>query len=294
MPLFRRPDGDLVRGESPVRRLMPYLMRGRNESAVYHDTVFRIGAARVWLRAYNRSHVGRATLFHLLAYSCAVALQARPRLNRFVSGGRIYQRRGVSLSFVVKKEVSDEGPDVTVKITVPPGETFPSFSARLARMIDEAREIERAVDREVGLVMRLPGPLVRLAVGLARALDHWNLLPWFMMRDDPMYASLFLANLGSMGISDVFHHLYEYGTVSIFGAMSAPRRALLVVEGRQVLEDTLPVRWTFDERIDDAYSCARSLALVQEVLEAPEAHLGPPQGEPAWRRAPAGPPLQVG
>ncbi len=284
MPIFRRPDGDLVRGESAVRRLMPYLMRGRNESAVYQDTVLRIAGARAWLRAYNRSHEQRATMFHLLAYACAVALEVRPRLNRFVAGGRLYQRRGVSISFVAKKEFTDEGAGATVKVTATPDDTFPAFSARIARLVDEARETERAVDREVGLVMLLPGPLIRLAVWLVRALDHWNLLPWFMMKNDPMYSSLFLANMGSMGVSDVYHHLYEYGTVSIFGAMSAPRRTTIAVDGHMVVEETLDVRWTFDERIDDAFSCAHSLAVVQDILEAPARHLGPPEGEPIWRR----------
>ena len=37
MPLFRRPDGDLVRDLPPVRAIVPYLMRRRNESAVYHE-----------------------------------------------------------------------------------------------------------------------------------------------------------------------------------------------------------------------------------------------------------------
>jgi hypothetical protein len=285
MPLFRRPDGDLVRGESAVRRIMPYLMRGRNESAVYHETVFRIGAARAWLRAYNRSHANRATLFDLLAYACAVALEVRPRLNRFVSGGRLYQRRGVSLSFVAKKEFTDEGAGATVKLTAASGERLEAFVTRVAAHVAAARETERAVDREVSLVMRLPGPLVRLGVALVRLLDHWNLLPWFMMEHDPMYASLFLANLGSVGVSDVFHHLYEYGTVSIFAAMSSPRRAAIVVDGELSVEDVLEVRWTFDERIDDAFSCARSLAVVQEILESPERLLGRPDGEAAWQPA---------
>ena len=285
MPIFRRPDGDLVKGESPVRRIMPYLMPGRNESAVFHDTVFRFAAARSWLKAYTRTHSQRATTFHLLAYACAVALEARPRLNRFVSGGRLYQRREVSISFVAKKEFTDEGAGATVKIVRTAGESFPAFSARLSRLVDEARETERAVDREVGLVMWLPGPIIRLALALVRTLDRLNLLPGFMMRNDPMYGSLFLANLGSLGVSDVYHHLYEYGTVSIFGAMSSPRRHNLVVGGRAVVEDALDVRWTFDERIDDAFSCARSLALVKEILETPVRHLGPPEGEPTWRAA---------
>ena len=290
MPLFSRPDGDLVRGEAPVRRIMPYLMRGRNESCVYQESLYRIAATRVWLKAYNRTHHPRATLFHLVAYATAVALEARPRLNRFVSGGRIYQRRGVSVSFVAKREFTDDGSDVTVKLACPRGESFADFSRSLSTQVDEARDSDCAVDKEVGLIMRLPGPLVRALVAFARKLDHWNLFPAFMIRDDPMYASLFLANLGSVGVSDVFHHLYEYGTVSIFGAVSAPRRAAFTGRSGVTSEEALSVRWTFDERIDDAFSCARSLALVQKILEDPARWLGPPEGNPAWSGADLGAP----
>ena len=289
MPLFRRPDGDLVRGEAPVRRIMPYLMRGRNESCVYQESVYRVSEARAWLKAYNRSHHPRATLFHLVAYAVAVALQERPRLNRFVSGGRIYQRRGVSLSFVVKTAFRDDGPGATVKLAAPPGETFQAWSARISAEVDEARDTVRPVDREVALIMRLPGFLVRGLVAFARGLDHWNLFPAFMIRDDPMYASIFLANLGSVGVSDVYHHLYEYGTTSIFGAVSAPRARVFPGREGAVVEPGLSVRWTFDERIDDAFSCARSLALVQRILEDPGRWLGAPEGAPAWMGEPAPP-----
>lgn len=289
MPLFRRSDGDLVLGEAPVRRIMPYLMRGRNESCVYQESVYRVTAARTWLKAYNRAHHPRATLFHLVAYAVAVALQERPRLNRFVSGGRIYQRRGVSLSFVVKTAFTDGGPGATVKLQAPPGETFQAWSARLSSEVDEARDTVRPVDREVALVMRLPGFLVRGLVAFARWLDHWNLFPDFMTRGDPMYASIFLANLGSVGVSDVYHHLYEYGTTSIFGAVSSPSSRVFPGREGAVVEPGLSVRWTFDERIDDAFSCARSLALVQKILEDPHRWLGPPEETPAWTGNPASP-----
>jgi pyruvate/2-oxoglutarate dehydrogenase complex dihydrolipoamide acyltransferase (E2) component len=289
MPLFRRPDGDLARGELPMRRIMPYLMRGRNESIVFQETVYRVAPARAWLRAYNRSHPRRATLFHLLAYACAQALHARPRLNRFVSGGRIYQRRGVQVAFVAKKEFTDDGDEATVKLESNEREPFGEFSARLSGLVDEARDTRRAVDREVGLIMALPGPVVSALMRLVRWLDRWNLFPGFMIRTDPMYSSLFLANLGSVGVSDAFHHLYEYGTVSIFGAVSAVRRAAFVDRDRVVVDDALSVRWTLDERIDDAFSAARSLRLVQHVMEDPARWLGAPEGNPVYVGSPVEP-----
>jgi hypothetical protein len=288
MPLFRRSDGDLVRGEGPVRLIMPYLMQRRNESCVYQQTLYRVGPARAWLRAYNRAHRGQpATLFHLIAYGCAVALHEKPRLNRFVAGNRIWQRRGVSIAFLAKVDFDENAPDVTVKLDAGRGATFPAFSRQVSGLVAGAREAGRKVDKEVALVMRLPGPLVTALVALARWLDHWHLYPRFMTEHDPMYSSLFLANLGSVGVSDAWHHLFEYGTCSIFGAISAVRRH--VVAGRDGVEsvEALDVRWTFDERIDDAYSAAKALAIAQQIVEDPANHLGPPEGEPGWRWPPA-------
>jgi hypothetical protein len=278
MPLFRRPDGDLCRDVAPVRRIMPYLMRGRNESAVYYEAVYDVGPARRWLKAYNRGHADRATLFHLLLYACTVALHARPGLNRFVSGGRLYQHREVSVSFAAKTQMRDEAPFTTVKLVFPRDETFPGAVRRIAAAVEEGRRgPARSVDREVALAVRLPHLLIRLAVGLARLLDRWNLLPGFMIRNDPMYASLFLANLGSVGLSDTFHHLYEYGTVSIFGVMSAPRLTVRADRGGTTVYEGLQMRWTLDERINDGYYCAASLRIAQQILEDPERFLGSPE-----------------
>jgi len=282
MPIFNRHDGDAVRHATPMRRIMPYLMRGRNESIVLHDSVFRIEQTRTWLKAYNRTHAERATLFHLLAYAVAQTLHARPELNRFVSGGRLYQRRGVQVSFVVKQEMKDTGASTTVKLDVAEGEPFREYVGRLASTIGEAQETERAVDRETALIMRLPGPVVRALVALARWLDHWNLFPRFMTASDPMFASLFLANLGSVGVSDAYHHLFEYGTVSIFGAVSAPSRMAFVEGDAVVVRPGLRVRWSFDERVNDAFYAAKSLDMIRRIVESPHTQLGAPEGAPRF------------
>jgi hypothetical protein len=284
MPLFRRHDGDLVRGETPMRRVMPYLMRRRNESIVYNDAVYQITRTREWLKAYNRTHGEHATLFHLLSYAAAQTLHARPALNRFVAGNRVYQRRGVQVSFVVKKDMQDDGPSTTVKISAAPGESFSTYASRLASAVHEAQTTERQVDKETGLIMLLPGFLVRALVGFARWLDHWHIFPRFMTENDPMFASVFFANLGSVGVSDVYHHLFEYGTVSIFGAVSAPTRMPFVEGDAVVPRAGVRVRWSFDERIHDAFYCAKSLELVRKIVESPTEYIGEAAGDPAFRR----------
>jgi hypothetical protein len=49
VPLFRRSDGDLVRDLPPVRRIMPHIMRGRNESIDENGSIdARDGVEACW------------------------------------------------------------------------------------------------------------------------------------------------------------------------------------------------------------------------------------------------------
>lgn len=252
---------------------MPFLMRGRNESFILHDMVLDVSKTMPWLDRYNagRPEAERATLFHLFLWSCARALHARPGLNRFVAGGRIYQRHDVSIAFAAKRAMNDDAPFVTVKLVFPRDEPLDACVERIRSFIREGRSgTARPVDREVNLATRLPGPVLRAGVGLIRKLDELNLMPKAMIDTDPMYASLFVANIGSVGIDDVAHHLYEYGTCSLFGVVGRVKKTIFIGDDDQpVVRDGVKVRWTFDERINDGLYCASSLALARQVIESP-------------------------
>lgn len=273
MPLFSRPDGTIVRGQSPVRTIMPFLMKGRNESIILHDMVLDVSRTLPWLQRYNadKTEEERATLFHLFLWSCARALHDRPGLNRFVSGGRIYQRNEVSIAFAAKRAMRDDAPIVTVKLVFPKDEPLEACVLRIRSFIREGRTGKpRTVDREVNLATKLPGPVLRAGVGLLQKLDSLNLMPKQMIDSDPMYASLFVANIGSVGIDDVAHHLYEYGTCSLFGVVGQVKKTVFVGEGDQpVVHDGVKVRWSFDERINDGFYCASSLAFARKTIENP-------------------------
>jgi hypothetical protein len=276
MPLFRRADGDLVRKETPVRAFLPYMMLGRNESIIYHEAHYDISRTRAFLRAFNHQHEREqpATLFHLFLWSCAQALADRPGLNRFVSGGRLYQRKGMFISFAAKKEMDDDAPLVTVKLEFFKGEPFADCVKRIVSSIGSSRGGEaQRVDKELALALMLPGPLLRLVMSLIRFLDRVNLLPGWYIRPDPMYTSMFVANLGSVGLDRTSHHLYEYGTAAMFAALGAPRKQLCPDRaGTPVVRDILEVRWSLDERVNDGLYCARGLAHMKKIFENPEAH----------------------
>jgi hypothetical protein len=280
MAPFFRSDGDRVKGLSPERRFMPFMMPTRNESLVYHEQQYDIGKTRRWLRDFNRASPPQtATMFHLFLWACGQGLNHYPSLNRFVLGRRIYQRRGVQVSFAAKKEFSATAPLVTVKKPFENNEPFASAVKDMSDRIGEGRSgKERQVDKELRLALLLPGVILRFFFWCLRGLDKINLMPRSMIESDPMYASLFVANLGSVGLDNTFHHLYEYGTVSIFAVMGTQKKALVLGrDGTPEVCDVLQIRFTLDERIIDGMYAGEGLQLVKKIMEDPERYIGKPE-----------------
>src|SRR4051812_35327228 len=178
MPLFSRADGTLVPGLSPVRYIMPFLMRGRNESAVLHEARFDLSRTHGWLQRWSAANGRKATLFHLMLWAVARTLHERPGLNRFVSGGRLYQRSGVFLSFAAKAAWADDAPIVTIKLEFPEDDTFAACVDRVAQAVGGAKApapgvaVEKrkasTVDKELRLAMALPAFLLRGLMALLR------------------------------------------------------------------------------------------------------------------------------
>lgn len=266
----RRRDGTPARNVSPERKLMPLLMRSRAESVVFAEEELDLRATLPWLQA-RRDEGQPLTLFHVVLWALGQTLHARPGLNRFVAGGRLYERNGVHLSFSAKRQRDDSGHVATVKLEASRGESVQKMSERVRAMLEPVRgDVERPIDREVSLVSRLPPWLLGPSVRAVRALDSVNLLPARFIAGDPLYASAFVAHLGSVGVRRAYHHLYEYGTVSVFVVLGAVHERLRVDEAGVVTSGPCAaLTFAFDERVHDGLYAARSLSHLRSLLERP-------------------------
>lgn len=272
--LFTRPDGTRLRDLDPMRRMLPMLMPTRNEAAVYYEQIVDATGLTAFLERWNRpaSDVRpRLTPLHLVVASLGRVLAARPALDRFVAGGRLWQRKVPSVAFAAKREFADHAPLKTVKLPVVPGETLTATAQRIRDAVGTSRSRDdRPVDKELSLLGRMPDAVLAPIVRLARGLDRWNLLPAALIDDDPLFSSVFVANLGSLGLDRAYHHLYEHGTVSLFCVIGTLEpRPLVDAAGNAVVRPTLRLRFSLDERICDGFYAAQSLELLRADLEDP-------------------------
>lgn len=244
---------------------MPYLMPGRNESAVYLRVAARLEKAEDYIRERNLAakegaSPRRLSLFSVVLAAAARTLHEKPELNRFVRRRVLYQRDGVSMTFFVRKGPHDV--ERAVKLSVGRDQRLSAISDEVHGAMEAAKGSTLSPDEdEMRIFHSIPGGKA-IATGLFRALDALNIAPRGMLKADPLYTSAFVANLGSIGLDAPYHHLYEWGTGGIFIAIG---RAFRDERGDKRLDMAI----TLDERVSSAISYARAVSAFRHYVENP-------------------------
>lgn len=288
--LFRdRPDGRRIRIKHALNAVMPYMMRGRNESAIYYEKDIDIEAALQHVRGKNAGHAENASLktgtarddkdrYSLFSLVMAVAVRTialRPELNRFIHGRALYQRNQIAISFIVKQKMTEEAPEGSAKVFFDPQDNLETVNKKVNEAVAYVRSMGEGGDGEriAKLAHAIPGGKA-LIIGLYRFLDRINLAPLALLNTDPLYASAYFANLGSIGLDTPYHHLYEWGNASLFIVMGkiqqkdTPRGG--TQRGTSQRRHFINFKATLDERISDGLYFARSASIFARLMARPE------------------------
>ena len=104
--------------------------------------------------------------------------------------------------------------------------------------------IQTDAEATTGVVHRHP-----LAGGLDRKFDAPG-RPGFLRGIDPMRCSAYVANLGSVGLGAAYHHLFEWGTCSLFVTIGQIKPTVVVgADGNPAVRRTMELKIALDERI---------------------------------------------
>ena len=269
---YRRSDGTLVKDtRDPIGDIMPYIMRGRNESAVYYSKSYCVENIQDYIREQRKLGT-RITVFNVISAACLHTFMRRPHLNRFVAGRRLYQHNTLDLLYVVKTSMTDDGIDSVARVRFDGDDTLTDVKDKMAESIDEIKGTTgKEDDRFIGMITKLPRFLKRFIVWAARVLDFHGMMPKSLMELIPLYSSIFISHMGSIGGDAMFHHLYEFGTTSMFCTIGKiylkPYRD---VHTREIVwKKTIDLNITLDERICDGFYFIKSLELFDSFIDNP-------------------------
>lgn len=284
MRLFQREkrcyDGYLVKKLDPIVFMMPYVMPRRTDSEVKAELRIDLEKVEKFIQEQKKENIKDLTLYHIVFATLVRAASVTPEINRFIAGNRIYQRKHVRISMVVKKELSIAGKESTIFPTFEATDTLKEIVDKIKNKTDEAFLDKKAdsndFDRLMGILYSIPPFILRGAIGFLRLLDRHGYLPKFLVNLQPFHSGFFISNVGSIGLPVIYHHLYEFGTTSCFVTIGK-KETVNILNSSGVVERKryLPLKFVLDGRICDGYTYSCAFRTIKKCFDNPECLLEP-------------------
>jgi len=272
-----RRDGWKLRNVDALFLVIPYIMRTRLDSQNLFEAEIDIEPIEEFIRKYKKD-IPDLSIMHVVMAAAVRLFSQRPHLNRFVVWNKIYAHNSISFSLAVKRELSDTGEETMIKPEFEPEDTIYDVVKKVNALVVESSNNSNDVDAVAKIFGYFPPFIIRIAVKIIYGLDYIGILPKVIENVSPWHSSMFITNLGSIGIDAIYHHLYEFGTCSQFVAMGKKRRKKTFDEnGEEKTVKTLQLKFVNDERICDGYYYAASMRYFKKILANPEVLLTPPK-----------------
>ena len=269
-----RSDAVWLKDIPAMNRIMAPLMPNRADNEAYISVDIDMRPLKAYLEKLNEGRIeDKYTVFHIISAAIGKAFVLRPRMNRFICNNKMYLRNDITVAFTVKKKFSDRSEEALAFFKYDPKETLESYHEKIMKIIHSTKS-NTEKDTSTGamdIVCKLPQWLIVAIVKFVLWLDKHGWAPKALIGSDPNHASIFLSNLGSIGLPGGYHHLVNWGTNSCFIVVGKIyTKAEYDKEGNVDVHEVVPLGITLDERIADGYYYSGTVALVKELLEHPQ------------------------
>ena len=277
-----RIDGRRVRTLSPMAQITSYFQVERNSCSNLFEESFEITHVERYIRQKRREGYIDFGITHVLLAAYVRGIAKYPQLNRFISGQKVYSRgEDIQYCMVVKKEMTVDAPDTSIKVHLTPRDTAIDVYNKLNAAVESVKatqELDSSLDNLIMYFTLIPSVFMKFFVWLLKLLDYFGLLPRFLLELSPFHGSLFFTSMGSLGIRPIYHHLYDFGNLPLFGAFGLKRKAYEVQEdGSVVQRKYVDIKFVMDERIADGFYYATFFKYYRRLMAHPEILDNPPE-----------------
>ena len=274
-----RYDGWRVRKVGALFSVVPFILPTRVDSEVFYEVKVPIEAVEAFIRTHKNEIPG-LSIMHVVVAALVRLVSQRPVVNRFIVWNKIFARNHISFSLVIKRSLSDAGEETVIKIYFSPADTLVDVTNKLNAEIEKniqtgSQNTSESLSKILGY---FPDFLLRTAILFVKMLDKIGIMPKFFFRISPFHSTLFLTNLGSIGVESIYHHLYEFGTCSMFASMGRKSKSLKTDKNAdKETQKSILLKFVLDERICDGFYYASSMRMYEKILSDPSVLLVPPQ-----------------
>lgn len=272
-------DGKRISDIDPIVQITPYLMPMRCDAMVFLE--HKLDYEKLTRYISRKAAEGeKITYLQIIMASYVRAVSQHPEVNRFIFNKQYYSRKCCAASYTILKEYQNtDSNETTVRIEYDLTDTIFDVRDRMnaAQEVARAEVGNTAVEKIAKVVLGIPG-LTSLIVWLYRLLDRYGLAPSAVAKELPFYCGAFMTNNASIGLHHVWHHIYNFGNVSLFMGMgSVLKEATVEPDGRVRMKRWLPIGITADERVCSGAHYAAFFADVRKYFDHPELLEVPPE-----------------
>ncbi len=263
-----RADGKRAKGLTAIEQAIPFIMPKRVDAQNYVTEYIDEEVIKAYIRDVHRERGIRLSRMAVVIAAYYMAALKHPYVNRFVVNSRVYDRNHFCVSFVMLKNRADGTPDeTTIKVFMEPGDDVFSINRRINALISEnSRPVHmNRTDKFAAFMFSLPF-LPHLVMAVVRFLDRRGLLPRSIIDLSPFHTSMFITNLASINTTHIYHHIYEFGTTSVFLSMG---KSIPNYLSGNLKDKLMPLSVVMDERICTGHDYALFNKTLRQFLAAP-------------------------
>ena len=274
-----RKEGRLLRSLPAFNRFIPYIMPERSDALIYYEESFEITALDRRLRQLRVAGYKGIGILHFMIAAYIRGVSMLPGINRFCVGRRIYARDGIEIVMVVKRSMSLNATETTVKVHFEPTDTILDVYRKMNEKIEEIKtgETNNNTEELAEAFSKAPRPLLRLALWFVRVLDYFGKVPESWLEASPFHGSMIISDLGSLRLGPVYHHIYNFGTLPVFITFGAKHHKYELNRHGQMLDNKyIDTKFVLDERICDGHYYSQFLQAYRYMFQHPEILENPP------------------
>ncbi|MEG1789476.1 MAG: hypothetical protein RR230_02345 [Oscillospiraceae bacterium] len=275
-----RKDGRRIRSLAPISMLIPYIMVKRNDASNQFAGSIEVTETDRWLRQKRAEGYKGLGMLHLFIAAYIRVISQLPGLNRFLSGQRAYARYDIVINMMVKRGYSTDANETCAKVSFEPTDTIYDVYRKMNAAVDKIRaEADNSgTESAASAFTKIPGLFLKFAIWLLNFIDYFGWLPRSILKVSPFHGSMFVTDLGSLGIPPIYHHLYNFGNLPVFLAFGAKRHVVeLDRHGAPVERKYVDYKITCDERTVDGYYYASAFKFLKYYMKNPHELEQPPE-----------------
>ncbi len=266
-------DAKYLKDIDSMHFIMPFMYPDRCDNQAFFSFQIDLTNLEEYIKEKNKDNPDyKYNMYQCIVTAVLKTVTLRSKLSMFIHDRKMYKRNEVSAAFTVKQEFADNGGEVLCFIHSKPEWTIDDVHNEMRRQLLKLKN-KGYVDESTGFMdkfNKIPKFISRPVLRFVCWLEKHSMIPTALIETDPYHSSVVLANLGSIGLPEGYHHLTNWGTTSMFLVVGQSGRMPFFENDKVEFRNGVKFGFTVDERIADGYYFSKSIKMMQLFLQQPE------------------------